>query len=111
MLFRSLETKFRLGILKLQNEAKINEAKIIKMEAEAAKAFEEAGGVKAGHDISLLQTQLGAAKAHQDGILKSVELMMKATEGAIEYDNNKPGVSGMGREPSDQSSQESPTQR
>lgn len=107
----SLETKFRLGILKLQNEAKINEAKIIKMEAEAAKAFEEAGGVKAGHDISLLQTQLGAAKAHQDGILKSVELMMKATEGAIEYDNNKPGVSGMGGEPSDQSSQESPTQR
>jgi chaperonin GroES len=107
----SLETKFRLGILKLQNEAKINEAKILKMEAEAALAYEQAGGVQAGHDISMLQTQLGAAKAHQDGILKSIEMMMKATEGAVKYDNHAAGVPGMGGESSYQGTQESPTQR
>lgn len=107
----SLDTKFKLGILKLQNEAEINKAKILKLEAEAAKAYEEAGGVQAGHDIAMLQTQLGAAKAHQDGILKSIDMLMKATEGAIEYDNNKPGVSGLGGESSDQGTQEVPTQR
>lgn len=102
----SLETKFKLGVMKLQQEAEVNRAKILKMEADAAKALEEAGGVKAGHDIAMLQTQLGAAKAHQEGILKSIEMMMKATEGAVEYDNNAAGVLGMGGEPSDQGSQE-----
>jgi len=106
----SLETKFRLGILKLQNEAKLNAAKMLKMEAEAAKAYEEAGGVSAGHDIAMLQTKLGAAKAHQDGILKSIDMMMKATEGVVEYDNNATGVLGMGGQPSDQGSEESITQ-
>ena len=106
----SLETKFRLGILKLQNEAKLNAAKMLKMEAEAAKAYEEAGGVSAGHDIAMLQTKLGAAKAHQDGILKSINMMMKATEGVVEYDDNATGVPGMGGQPSDQGSEESITQ-
>ena len=106
----SLETKFRLGILKLQNEAKLNAAKMLKMEAEAAKAYEEAGGVSAGHDIAMLQTKLGAAKAHQDGILKSINMMMKATEGVVEYDDNATGVPGMGGQPSDQGSEESTTQ-
>ena len=106
----SLETKFKLGIAKLQNEAELNKAKIIKMEAEAAKALEEAGGVRAGHDIAMLQTQLGAAKAHQDGILRSIDMLMKATEGAVEYDNNAAGVLGLGGTSSDQGTQEVPTQ-
>ena len=106
----SLETKFKLGVLKLQQEAEVNKAKIAKMEAEAAKALEEAGGIQAGHDIAMLQTKLGAAKAHQDGILKSIDLMMKATEGAVKYDDNATGILGMGGQPSDQGTQEVPTQ-
>jgi hypothetical protein len=57
----------------------------------------------------MLQTKLGAAKAHQEGIMKSIELMMKATEGAVEYDNNATGILGMGGQPSNQGSEESPT--
>lgn len=106
----SLETKFKLGVLKLQQETEVNKAKIAKMEAEAAKALEEAGGIQAGHDIAMLQTKLGAAKAHQDGILKSIDLMMKATEGAVKYDDNATGILGMGGQPSDQGTQEVPTQ-
>jgi len=106
----SLETKFKLGVLKLQQEAEVDKARIAKMEAEAAKALEEAGGIRAGHDIAMLQTKLGAAKAHQDGILKSIDLMMKATEGVVEYDNNAAGVLGLGGTPGDQSTQEVPTQ-
>ena len=106
----SLDTKFKLGIMRLQNEAEINKAKILKLQAEAAKAIEEAGGVGAGHNIALLQTQLGAAKAHQDGILKSIQMLMKATEGVVEYDNNTTGVPGLGGEPSNQGTQEIPAQ-
>jgi len=106
----SLETKFKLGVLKLQQEAEVDKARIAKMEAEAAKALEEAGGIRAGHDIAMLQTKLGAAKAHQDGILKSIDLMMKATEGVVEYDNNAAGVLGLGGTPGNQSTQEVPTQ-
>ena len=106
----SLETKFKLGVLKLQNEAELNRGKIMKMEAEAVKAIEEAGGIRTGHDIAMLDAKIGAAKAHQEGILKSIELMMKATEGAIEYDNNARGVLGLGGQPSDQGTQESTPQ-
>ena len=104
----SLETKFRLGMAKLQAEAEVNRAKIVKMEAEAAKAIQEADGIKTGHEIAMLQTQLGAAKSHQDGLLKSIELMMKATEGDVNYDADARRVLGLGGESSDQSSQESP---
>jgi len=107
----SLETKFKLGVLKLQQEAELNRAKIMQMQAEAVKAIEEAGGIKTGHDIAMLDAKIGAAKAHQDGILKSIEMMMKATEGAVKYDNNAAGVLGVGGEPSDQGPQESLTQR
>ena len=107
----SLETKFKLGVMKLQQEAELNKAKILKMEAEASKALEEAGGVQAGHDIAMLQTKLGAAKAHQEGIMKSIEMMMKATEGAVNYDSNATGILGLGGTSSDQGTQESPTQR
>ena len=106
----SLETKFKLGVLKLQQEAEVNKAKIAKMEAEAAKALEEAGGIQAGHNIAMLQTKLGAAKAHQDGILKSIDMMIKATEGVVEYDNNATRVLGLDGTSSDQSTQEVPTQ-
>jgi chaperonin GroES len=106
----SLETKFKLGVLKLQNEAELNRGKIMKMEAEAVKAIEEAGGIRTGHDIAMLDAKIGAAKAHQEGILKSIELMMKATEGAVEYDNNARGILGVGGQPSDQGSQESASQ-
>lgn len=104
----SLETKFKLGMAKLQAEAEVNRAKIVKMEAEAAKAIQEADGIKTGHEIAMLQTQLGAAKSHQDGLLKSIELMLKETEGAVNYDANARRVLGMAGESSDQGTQESP---
>jgi chaperonin GroES len=90
----ALQVKLKLGMAKLQQEAEVNRAKIMKLEAEAVKAIEEAGGISKGQEIAMLDAQIGAAKARQEGILKSIELMMKATEG----DNNgtdRTGVPGM----------------
>ena len=57
---KALDVKLKLGIAKLQQEAELNRAKIMKMEAEAVKAIEEAGGVKTGQDIAMLDAQIGA---------------------------------------------------
>ena len=104
----SIETKFKLGMAKLQQEAEVNRAKIAKLEADAVKSIEEAGGIKTGQDIAMLDAKIGAAKAHQEGVLKSIELMMKATEGEVKYDNNAAGILGMGGESSNQGPNEVP---
>ena len=97
------ELDMRLALMKLAQEAELNRAKIMKMEAEAIKLVEEAGGIKTGHDIAMLDAQIGAAKAHQDGILRSVDLMMKAMqiEGDKSNGTNEPGVPGLAGAPSD----------
>jgi chaperonin GroES len=92
--------RFKLGMAKLAQEAEVNRARIMKMEAEAVKAIEEAGGIKKGQEIAMLDAQIGAAKAHQEGILKSIELMMKATEMGDNNGIDGAGVSGMERTPS-----------
>ena len=75
-----LQLQMKLGIMKLMKEADLNQAKIHKLEAEAILALEEAGGVRTGHELQLLNTQIAAAKAKNEGIMSSIELMMKLTE-------------------------------
>lgn len=76
----NLQVKMKLGMMKLIQEAEVNKATIMKLEAEAVKAMEEAGGVKEGHKIAMLQAQIGAAKASQDGLFRSIEIMQNAAE-------------------------------
>jgi chaperonin GroES len=93
---KALDVKFKLGMAKLMQEEQINRAKIMNLEAQAVKALEEAGGVKAGHDIAMLDAQIGAAKAHHDGILKSIELLNKVSQGEKDGNStNAGGVSGL----------------
>jgi hypothetical protein len=75
-----LQLQMKLGIMKLMKESELNQAKIHKLEAEAILALEEAGGVRTGHELQLLNTQIAAAKAKNEGIMASIELMMKLTE-------------------------------
>lgn len=72
---KEIEAKMQMHIMKLQQEAEVNVAKIELMEAQALAALEQADSIKAGQDIQLLQTQISAAKHHQDGILASLQLM------------------------------------
>lgn len=106
----SIETKFKLGIAKLQAEAEVNKAKIAKLEAEAAYIAEDTTTIKQDSHVNMVNSELNAAKAKQDGFLKSIELMMKATEGAVEYDSDARRVLGLGGESSNQSPDEVPTQ-
>ena len=108
----SLQVKMKLGIMKLTQEAELNRAKIMQLQADAIKLLEEAGGEKEYQKIALLNAKIGAAKAHEDSVLRSIELMQKATSelGDVEYGTDATRVLGLGGTSSDQGPQEGPQQ-
>ena len=97
------EMNMKLALMKLAQEAEVNRAKIMKLEADAVLALEQAGGVKKGQEIAILDAQIGAAKAHQEGILRSVEVMTRAmkTMGDMQDGSSGTGVPGLAGAPSD----------
>ena len=106
-----MQGKMKIAMGKLSLEAELNRAKIVKLEAEALKAVEEAGGVKEGHQIALLEAQIGAAKAHQEGILRSLELMKETMGETDGNSNNGAGVPRLDSQPGNQSVLQGPQQR
>ena len=108
----SVQIKFKLGIMKLASEAEINKAKITKLEAEALYILEQSSGAEQNQKIALINAQIGALKSHQEGVLRSIDTMMKATEmtGEAQYGSDARGILGLAGEPSDQGPQESPDQ-
>jgi chaperonin GroES len=69
------QLRFKLGIAKLMQEAELQQAKITELQAKAVLELEQADGVKSGQAIAMLEAQIGAKRAHVDGILKSIEMM------------------------------------
>jgi chaperonin GroES len=91
--------KNQLGMAKLMSEVDVNRAQIANLYAQAEKALAEAKGVPTGHAIALIESQIGAAKAHQDGLLKALEIMQKAQ--GESKDDHQGDVAGMGTERGD----------
>ena len=83
------QLKFKLGIAKLMSEAELMQAKITELQAKAVLELEQADGVKSGHAIAMLEAEIGAKKAHVDGILKSIEMMQNLEK---EASNDTVGV-------------------
>lgn len=95
---QQLQIKHQEVILKLQNEASLNQGKILKLEAEAVKLMKEAEGVDTGHQIALIQAQIGAAKEHQNGVLKLLDIIQKEVQSKREGENKRDSdEAGMGR--------------
>lgn len=69
------QMKFKLGMAKLMSEVELTQAKITELQAKAVLELEQADGVKSGHAIAMIEAQIGAKRAHVDGILKAVEMM------------------------------------
>lgn len=66
----------KLAVMKLAQQVELQQAKIHKLEAEAILAVEQAGGVKTGQDIAMLDAQIGAARARHEGMLTSMKTVM-----------------------------------
>jgi chaperonin GroES len=95
------QLRFKLGIAKLMQEAELQQAKITELQAKAVLELEQADGVKSGHAIAMLEAQIGAKRAHVDGILKSIEMMINLEKeasnaptgmGTMEIAGSNPGV-------------------
>lgn len=90
----------KLAAMKLMQEAEVKQAQVRKLQAEATKLLAEAQGVDTGHQIALINAQIGAEKAHRDSLFRAAETMMKAIEldkGDMtgEASNNGGGLPGM----------------
>ena len=86
------QLKFKLGIAKLMQEAELQQAKITELQAKAVLELEQADGVKSGHAIAMLEAQIGAKRAHVDGIIKSIEMMQNLEK---EASNDGARIQGM----------------
>lgn len=72
------QDEMQLGIAELKVQMALNDAKITELTAKAQKELAEAQGVGTGHAIALVEAQLGAAKAHREGLLKVLDTMQRA---------------------------------
>lgn len=82
----------------LMEKRRVNSAKILQLEAQAAKLIAEAGGVETGHEIAAFEAAIGALKTHDESLRSGIELMMKSLEQENET-ANRAGVQGMATAP------------
>lgn len=69
-----------LAVAKLKTEISLNNAKIAELQAKAEMELAKADGVDKEQAIALLNAQIGAARADNEHLLKSVDLLMKGQE-------------------------------
>ena len=72
--------------------ARDEHAVLVELVEKAVLLLEQADGVKNGHAIAMLEAEIGAKKAHVDGILKSIEMMQNLDR---EASNDRSGIQGM----------------
>jgi len=70
----------QMFVADLMEQRRLNTAKILQLEAQAAKLAAEAGGVQAGHEIAAFEAALGALKSHDEAMRHRIELMLKSME-------------------------------
>jgi hypothetical protein len=86
---KSLSDKLQLEIAKLMQDAETKKAEVAKLEAETLYLLEQADGVSDGHQIAMMEMQLGHAKMQQDGIMNSVKLMQSLQKQQMEEQQMK----------------------
>ena len=68
--------EMQLALAKLMQASELQQAKIHKLEADAILAVEQAGGVRTGHEIAMIDAQIGAARAKHEGMQDSIKTIM-----------------------------------
>lgn len=79
---RQLEQRnnIQLAALKLLGEADLNQAKIAKLQAEVFAIMQQTRGIQTQQQISIINTQIGAAKAKQEALLKAAALLQRSIQ-------------------------------
>lgn len=105
---RQLEqrTNIQFEALKLLGEADLNQAKIAKLQAEVFAIMQQTRGAQTQQQISIINAQIGAAKAKQDTLLKAAAILQrsiqtKERENGESTSDNGAGMGGLENESSD----------
>lgn len=61
----------------LMEQRRLNSAKIMQLEAQAAKLMAEAQGAEAGHQLAAFEAAIGAMKTHDEMLRSRIELMLQ----------------------------------
>lgn len=88
------------ALLKLAEQARLNEAKIIQLEAQAAMFLSQAKNADAGHELAKLNTEIGLARDLHTGLLET----MKALDSLTGDTHDQAGMGGLGGPPGDAAS-------
>ena len=83
-------------IANMQEEQRLNAANIIKLMAQAELFAAQAEGVERGHQIALIESMIGAAKARDDHLRGQVDQMLKGIQLQIEQDERAREAGGKG---------------
>ena len=103
---RKQQASIQLEALKLLGEADLNQAKIAKLQAEVFAIMQQTKGAQTQQQISIINAQIGAAKAKQDTLLKAAAILQRSIQ-AKEKDSgetssdNGAGMDGLETESSD----------
>jgi chaperonin GroES len=94
----SMQADMQKFVANLMEQRRLNSAKILQLEAQAAKLVAEAGGVETGHEIAAFEAAIGALKTHDESLRGGIELMMKQMESGNEATNGT-GMAGLATAP------------
>jgi len=100
---KEVSIKAQVEMAKLMEASKLNQAKIDQLQAQALLTLQQADSDAAKVEIAAIDAQIGAAKQHQEGLLRAIEVLHKVSMSAMESDggssdNNTGGVQGMATE-------------
>jgi chaperonin GroES len=84
----------------LEETRRVNDAKILQLEAQAAKLVADADDADVGHELKMLDASIQAFKAHNDSINKQMELSLKRQENAANQSGGPAGMAGAPGNPS-----------
>lgn len=76
-----VQLDFKIKLLTLVQSAEKQAAEIKLLEAQVVQTMAEAKGVDVGHQIALIEAQIGAAKNKQEGTLEAIKLLHEVTGG------------------------------
>lgn len=92
-----LQMDMQFKIAGLMQEAELNTAKIEELKARALKELAEADGVVDGHKIAAMDALIGAAKAKQEGLFNSMNILREMYQSIHEGDKNVDQQGGIPR--------------
>lgn len=79
-----MQLEMKMKLMELMEEHDLNRAQILKLEADAVHAMAQADGVQAGHQLALLDAQIGMEKVKQEGRLGAMKLLKELIDSTKE---------------------------